>query len=1036
MSEPILKALIQLFALISDVHIDTGISVRGKDIVRLFLTHHLNNELVIKYMEMFDEYVTLYHSDNIARGSLKDRKRTSLTAVRILAICETINEELQQKQKLYVIIQLLDFILFSAEITENELDFMETVSSAFNIPIEEYQNIKSFILKSISDTPGRNNVMIIDSMDKCDLEGVKHISKENLKGRIAFLHIHSTNSYILRYSGNEDLFLNGQNIFSGQTYIFDLGSTIRNPVLGTIYYNDINSVFTEEAFKIKISIDASDVSLKFKNSDNGIHNIHFHEESGTLVGILGGSGVGKTTLLNVLSGMSRPDTGDILINGFNLYSEKDRANLRGVIGFVPQDDLLIEELTVFQNLYYSARMCLDNLPEKKIAAVVDNVLTDMDLYDIRDLKVGNTLNKVISGGQRKRLNIALELIREPTILFADEPTSGLSSVDSEVVMNLLKEQTYRGKLVIINIHQPGSEIYKMFDKVMFIDKGGWQIYYGNPTEAIVYFKTLAGYSNAKEDQCITCGNVNADQLLQIVEAKVINEHGKPTRIRKVTPVEWADRFMDYTKKIRYKSYQGDRVLPENYYSIPGLLKQSGIFFIRDLLSKLANRQYVMISLFGSPLLALLLAYFTKYSGAGDYLFSENVNLPAYLFMCVITSLFLGLIISAEEIVKDRKILRRESFLNLSWFSYLNSKVMMMFLISAIQTISFILIGNYIMEIKGMTLSYWIVLFTTSCLANMMGLNISAAFNSVITIYILIPFVLIPQLLFSGVLVKFDWLRSHSAASYEYVPVIGDLMPSRWSFEALAVEQFKNNKFEKNFFRYEAEMSQNDWYSVFLINQCLKTDLWKCKNYREKSEDSTSVKECYYRLNHYIDRLNDLAGFGRITGQWKDSLNIKQFNAGTAAKTEHYLDSLAGHFRSIRKANKILNDSVEKSLGAVKYNELKEKYENSRLNALVLNEEAKQKSIVTPRKIIQKFEPVFMKPVTNYGRSQFYVPYKKIGNITFDTFWFNIIVLWVLTIILYVALYFNLFQKAGTFIGKIPLPLRKNNKTSLSGSASG
>ncbi len=104
----------------------------------------------------------------------------------------------------------------------------------------------------------------------------------------------------------------------------------------------------------------------------------------------------------------------------------------------------------------------------------------MDLYEIRDLKVGNPLNKVISGGQRKRLNIALELIREPTILFADEPTSGLSSVDSEIVMNLLKEQTYRGKLVIINIHQPGSEIYKMFDKVMFIDKGGYQIFYGNP----------------------------------------------------------------------------------------------------------------------------------------------------------------------------------------------------------------------------------------------------------------------------------------------------------------------------------------------------------------------------------------------------------------------------------------------------------------------------------------------------------------------------------------------------------------------------
>ena len=133
MSEPILKALIQLFALISDVHDNAGISGRGKDIVRLFLSRQLNNELVIRYMEMFDEYLVLYHSENITKGSLKDRKRTSLTAMRILAICEKINEELHQKQKFYVIVQLMDFILFNAEISENELDFLEIVKNLYDL---------------------------------------------------------------------------------------------------------------------------------------------------------------------------------------------------------------------------------------------------------------------------------------------------------------------------------------------------------------------------------------------------------------------------------------------------------------------------------------------------------------------------------------------------------------------------------------------------------------------------------------------------------------------------------------------------------------------------------------------------------------------------------------------------------------------------------------------------------------------------------------------------------------------------------------
>jgi ABC-type multidrug transport system ATPase subunit len=1017
MSEPILKSLIKLFALISDVHDNREVSGREKDIVRLFLSRQLNNELVMRYMEMFDEYIALYHSKNIDRGSIKDRKHTSLTAMRILAICEKINEELHQKQKLYVIVQLMDFILFGAEINDKELDFLETVSTAFNIPHEEYRNLKSFILNSVNDIPEKNRVMIIDNENDCEPEGVKHLYKVNLKARIFLLYIASTNTYFLRYSGKEDLFLNGQNIFPAQTYIFDHGSSIRSSGIDTIYYYDVNSVFTEEAFKLKISLDAKDICLRFKNSENGIHKLSFHEESGNLVGILGGSGVGKTTLVNVLSGITKPQSGEVMINGFNIYSEKEKIHLKGVVGFIPQDDLLIEELTVFQNLYFNAKMCLDNLSETGLTEVVDKTLLDLDLYEIRNLTVGNTLNKVISGGQRKRLNIALELIREPTILFVDEPTSGLSSVDSEIVMNLLKEQTYRGKLVIINIHQPGSDLYKMFDKIMIIDKGGYQIFYGNPTEAIVYFKTKTSHANASEDKCITCGNVNADQLLQIIEAKVVNEHGKPTHIRKVSPDEWAKRFQEDTGRIKSENYQGPRILPENYFNIPGLFKQSKIFFIREMLSKLANRQYVLISLFGAPLLAFLLAYFTKYIAGGDYFFSENENLPAYLFMCVITSLFLGLIISAEEIVRDRKILKRESFLNLSWLSYLNSKIMVMFLISAVQTLSFILIGNFILEIRGMTFSYWIILFTTSCYANMVGLNISSAFNSVITIYILIPFILIPQLLFSGVLVKFDRLRRNNLSSAEYVPVIGDMMAARWSFEALAVEQYKNNKYEKNFFSYDMQISQNEWYASFLID-ALKRDLWECQIYKDSIQYREIVVDNFKKLNYYIDKLEGLTGFESDSGEWKVSLNEENFNSSVAKETKNYLDSLGRQFRHFRNEAMASKDSVAKSLiakfGKEELLNLINNFENRNLKELVLDLATTDKSFETPEKIIQKYEPANMKPVSKYGRAHFYAPYKQIGNIEIDTFWFNTLVLWFVNVFLYITLYYNLLQKTVTY----------------------
>ena len=1012
MSETILNALVQLFALIADIHDETVITSREKNIVRSFLARHLNNELVARYMKMFEEFLILYNSESISKGSLRDMKRTSLKAMRILAICEKINEELQQKQKIYVLVQMMDYISLGAEITENELDFLQTVGNAFYIPEIEFLDIKSFIMNHSQGVAEKFRLLIADNDNHFESGDIKHIFCDHLTGNISFFYVASTNTYILRYEGNEDLYLNGQNIFPGQTYIFNRGSTIRGSGIKTIYYSEISSRISEKTRKFKISLDAQDVSFRFRNSDNGIHNLDFHGGSGTLIGILGGSGVGKSTTLSILNGTMKPQSGKVLINGYNLYDENEKENLKGIIGFVPQDDLLIEDLTVFQNIFYNAKMCLNNLPEEKLIEVINKVLIDFDLEEIKDLKVGNPLKKVISGGQRKRVNIALELLREPTILFVDEPTSGLSSVDSEAVMNLLKEQTQKGKLVIINIHQPGSEIYKMFDKIMIIDKGGYQIYFGNPTEAIIYFKTISKHANPEEDQCIKCGNVDTDQILQIVEAKVINEQGKATRIRKISPKEWADKFRGKSDRIVQETASEKQALPENNFSIPGLFKQSKIFFTRDLLSKLADKQYILISLLGSPILAFLLAYFTRFSKDSHYIFSDNENIPAYLFMCVITSLFLGLMGSSEEIVRDRKILKRESFLNLSWFSYLNSKVLILFIISAVQTILFIMIGNMILGIKGMTLSFWLVLFTTSCAANILGLNISSAFNSVVTIYILIPFIIIPQLLFSGVLVKFDKLHLSNKSSQEFVPVIGDMMMVRWSFEAMAVEQFKNNYFERLFIKNDIEGSSDLYYGTFLINSNLKKDLWICSNYIDNAGYKELVGNSFSRLNYHID---ELAKISEITpGIWKESLKADKFNRDVYNKAAAYLDSLHKYFMDRYKHTTALNDninhSLETTLGKEGRISLEENNKNKRLETLILNRETIDWTIVTPKRIIRKYEPGYMKATSKLGRAHFYAPVKMIGSREIDTYWFNLAVIWAVSLLLYLALYFNLIRK--------------------------
>ena len=1030
MSEAILKALMQLFALIVDIDELQEISDKERAIIRSFLARQLSSELVEKYMKEFDEYLHLYHEDHLDKGSIRQKKRTTLTAVRILSICEKINEELEQTQKIYVVIQLIEYLAYGIEIREQELEFLQTVASAFNIPDEEYENILNFVAFSLKEIPVKNQVLVINDEKKPGTRGVKHIQKKNLQGELYFLNISSVNTFVLRYHGKEDLFLNGQVIRSGLTYTFDHGSSVRSQKIAPIYYSDVAVVFSTYSQASKLTFVARNVEFRFKNSDNGIHDFNFSEESGKLVGIMGGSGVGKSTLLNVLNGNLRPQQGEILINGYDLYKEKEQENLSGVIGYVPQDDLLMEDLTVYQNLYFNAKLCLDELDEEQIASTVNQVLIDLDLYEVRDLKVGKPLSKVISGGQRKRVNIGLELIREPSVLFVDEPTSGLSSVDSEMVMNLLKEQVYKGKLVIINIHQPSSNLYKMFDRIIFLDKGGYQIYYGNPSEAVIYFKTKSNHANAREDQCTRCGNVDPDQVLQIIEGKIVNEHGKLSRTRKVSPREW---FTMYRESPDFKPVEPVEKSdpPENNYSTPGLLGQMRIFFTRDVISKLANRQYVLLSLLEPPVLALFLAYFTKYFAGTKqhpdlYVFSQNENLPAYLLMSVIVFLFLGLNISSEEIIKDRKILQRESFLNLSRFSYLNSKILIMFAVSAIQTLSYVLVGNLIFEIKGMILPYWLILFTTSCFANMLGLNISSGLNSVITIYILVPLLLIPQILLSGVIVKFDRLHK-SLKNDQYVPFIGDLMTSRWAYEALAVEQFKNNRYERIFFPYEQHRSKSLYVADYLITE-LRGKLDEAWEEQNTKQNPDRLADNLAMIDRETESL--AAAYPDVPMQVATPLDAESFDQEVYDGLKIYLADLNSLLRRQIRAldsriTQIKNEMIDE-MGVDAFTQYRNTYINEELSNMVLNRNSTTRILEKNQQFIRKFEPIYMVPTSRAGRAQLYAPLKRLGNAQMDTLWFNVLFIWFTTLLAYVTLYFDVLRRILNYTESIKL--RKESRS--------
>jgi ABC-type multidrug transport system ATPase subunit len=1008
MSEKILKALMQLFAIIARPQSNDS-DRRG--VVEAFLKRQLNQELVKQYLGFFDEY---YKEAQEKQKKRSQDGREAAVSVRVLKICYDINDQLTQDQKIIVLVQLLEFCKSEgSEVSQRELEFIKVVSESFNVDDTERMLIKSFVLNPFSSVPLSPGILVIDSKEEHKENEYKHLLNHDVKGQIWVLFIHSANMYFVRFTQTGELYMNGQLLQEDKVHPFNPGSSLRDPKSSPIYYSDVIKQFLKEELQAsRVVYQVNNLEYRFRGGKVGIYPMSFEEESGRMVGIMGASGAGKSTLLSVLNGINPPFSGDVVINGVSIHSGKEEV--KGLIGYVSQDDLLIEELTVFENLYFNAKLCFDNLTEEEIKAKVDVTLKNLGLYEIRDMKVGSPLNKKISGGQRKRLNISLELIREPAIMFLDEPTSGLSSRDSENILDLLKELALKGKLLFVVIHQPSSDIFKMFDRLIILDTGGHLIYNGNPIESIVYFKTRIHHANYNESECHVCGNVNPEQIFNIVEARVLDEYGQPTSTRKLSPKEWSEYYNNFLlgKEDRLDEGKG---IPEINFKTPNRFNQLIVFVKRDILSKVADTQYLAITLLEAPILAFFLAFLIRYFDASKsdahYTFADNENLPVYIFMSVIVSIFMGLTVSAEEIIKDRKILKREAFLNLSWNSYLMSKVFVQFVISAIQALTFVIVGNSITGVRGMWFQYWLVLFSCWTSANIMGLIISDSFKAVATIYMWIPFLVIPQIILSGVMVKFEKLNPNiPLTSPVSIPFYGEVITARWGYEALAVEQFKNNKYERQFYEIEKIQNQTQYYASFWCS-----DLINKIDFVINNPDKKEAPEFKYNL-HLIQ--NEIKKVGRMFPDspfnYADYLTPDEITPEIISATRKYIEKIKLDNRRLSDNADAKKEALIKKAKAIDeqgYEKLMQDYHNLKLQEFVSDKTTgKDWNKEYKGEFFQNVTPIFQDPSKKFIKAHFYAPRKQIFGLYINTFVVNVIVLWIITILLYLALYFRLLKK--------------------------
>jgi ABC transport system ATP-binding/permease protein len=1035
MSEEILKALTQLFAIITKQ--DGGVTEKERNFVIRFFQQELDQDSVKEYVELYDSFVGYNKEDN-GDAEKKEKKLTSVRdSVKTLAICKKINKTLTQKQKVIVLIKILELVGTDKNFTPQRMEIIDTISTVFNIVKDEFKIIETFVLEEeLQPLEAFEDILVVTHCTEEDQHEHENASSmvvhADINGSIIFLKLQSVDMYFVKYIGSDENVLNGFIMKPSQVYLFSHGSTIKTPKGAALYYSDLIRHFISDNQINNISFNANAIEFKFPNGAIGLRDINISEGPGKLIGIMGASGAGKTTLLNVLAGIESPSEGEILINGFNIHTEKDK--IQGVIGYVAQDDLLIEELTVYENLYYNAKLCFADMSEEELSKRVLDVLASLGLEQRKDLKVGSVLDKTISGGQRKRLNIALELIREPAVMFVDEPTSGLSSRDSENVIDLLKELSLKGKLIFVVIHQPSSDIYKMFDKMFIMDTGGYPIFYGNPVEAVTYFKKATNQVDSERGQCATCGNVNPEQIFNIIEAHVVDEYGQYTNKRKINPHQWHEHYLQNFKLTKVKDV---KEAPPTTLNIPSRIKQTAIFTVRDMLSKLSNKQYLLINLLEAPVLALILSVIIKYKSApgnSEYLFRFNDNIPAYMLMSIIVALFMGLSVSAEEIIRDRKILRRESFLNLSWNSYLNSKLIILFLLSAIQTLSFVLIGNLILEVKDMTFSFWLVLFSVSCFANVLGLNVSSAFNSAVTVYIMIPLLLIPQMILSGLLFSFDKLNQIISTKGK-VPIVADMMASRWAYEAMAVYQYKENPYQVYLYDLEQEEKQADFKSAFLIPKILEKIQFVMNNQTNTDEEVvTRMQMDLDIVRTELEREPFKQGLEGVD-LYRD-LQIGALDKDTERKLRAYLKTLDNHYKdrfslASQKIEALIH-LLEKRDKNYNHNDYKNRYFNESLADLVRNVSVKNRVIEHEGRLIQQIDPIYNVPDAPSGlfdyRAHFFAPKKHFLNVYFDTYVFNILVIWFMGLMLYITLYFELFKKVIENLGKINfLSLLKRSK---------
>ena len=497
-------------------------------------------------------------------------------------------------------------------------------------------------------------------------------------------------------------------------------------------------------------------------------------QPGEMVAIMGPSGAGKSTLLSVLNGQTIPSAGRLIVGGLDLHDHYDL--FRGRIGYVPQDDILHADLTVHQALWYAARLRLprdttDAEIETRIAAVIH----ELGLDGTEHTRVGDQRKRGVSGGQRKRVNLAMELLTDPPILVLDEPTSGLSSVDALSVIELLRKLADAGKTILVTIHQPSLEAFEKFDAVAVIardestNQTGRLAWFGRAyPDAITFFEPRSSGAAVP---------TSVDGLLRGLAARPVAEWVRSWE-HSVAKSIWVDR----------RRTTAAASLPARRRSRPRTaapFTQWLTLVRRALAVKVADGWGTAVLFAQAPVVGLLIAaVFAKVvrSEPTPELWPKiGVNMATTLFVTALAAIWFGCSSTAREIVTEWPIYRRERMVGLSIGAYVLAKTTVLLGIAAVQSLLLLAIVAPACRIDSSWLEVFAVVYAAALAGGGLGLLISATFKTTEAASGILPVLLLPMIVLGGILVPLADLPV-------FTRPLAAVMPSRWAFEGLVVPE--------------------------------------------------------------------------------------------------------------------------------------------------------------------------------------------------------------------------------------------------------